>query len=46
MSNLNGVCGFYHDPNVGVNFPWWGEPGLHLNHGENPKVFGGRFKTI
>jgi len=22
MSNLNGLCGFYHDPNVGVNLPW------------------------
>jgi hypothetical protein len=45
MSNLNGLSGFYYDPNVGVNLPWSGEPGLDLNHGENPKVFGGRFKT-
>jgi len=46
MSNLNGLCGFYHDPNVGVNLPWSGYRGLHLNHGENTKVFGGSFKTL
>jgi hypothetical protein len=46
MSDLNGVCGFYHDPNVGVNLAWSGEAGLHLNHGESPKVFGGSFKNI
>jgi hypothetical protein len=46
MSNLNMLCGFYHDPYVGVNLPWSGELGLHLNHGENPKVFGGSFKTL
>jgi hypothetical protein len=46
MSNLNGLSGFYYDPNVGVNLPWSGEPGLHLNHGGNPKVFGGSFKTL
>jgi hypothetical protein len=28
MSNLNGLCDFYHDPNVGINLPWSGEPGL------------------
>ncbi len=28
MGNLNELCGFYHDPNVGVNLPWLGEPGL------------------
>ncbi len=37
---------FYHDPNVGINLPWSGCPGLHLIHGENPKVFGGSFKTL
>jgi len=46
MSNLNGVCGSYRDPNVGVNLAWSGEAGLHLNHGESPKVFGGSFKTL
>jgi hypothetical protein len=44
MSNLNGLCGFYHDPNVGVNLPWSGYPGLHLNHGENPKILGAASK--
>ncbi len=34
------------DPNGGVNLPWSGYPGLHLNHGENPKVFGSSFKTL
>jgi hypothetical protein len=30
MGYLNELCGFYHDPNVGVhNLPWSGEPGLH-----------------
>ncbi len=33
-------------PMWGVNLPWSGYPGLHLNHGENPKVFGGSFKTL
>ncbi len=28
MSYLNGLCDFYHDPNVGINSPWSGEPGL------------------
>jgi hypothetical protein len=28
MSNLNGLCDFYHDLNVGINLPWSGEPGL------------------
>jgi hypothetical protein len=28
MSNLNGLCGFYHDPNVGIKLPWSDEPGL------------------
>jgi len=46
MSNLNVLCHFYHDANVGVNLPWSGYPGLHLNHGENPKVFGRSFKTL
>jgi hypothetical protein len=46
MSNLNGLCDFYHDPNVGINLPWSGEPGLQWNHSENPKVFGGSFKTL
>jgi hypothetical protein len=46
MSNLNELCGFYHDPNVGVNLPSSGYPGQNLNHGENPKVFGGSFKTL
>jgi hypothetical protein len=46
MSNLNGLCGFYHDPNVGINLPWSREPGLQENHSENPKVFGGSFKTL
>jgi hypothetical protein len=46
MSNLNELCHFYHDLNVGVNLPWSGKPGLHLNHRENPKVFGGSFKTL
>jgi hypothetical protein len=46
MRNLNGLCGYYHHPNVGVNLPWSGYPGLHLNQGENPKVFGSSFKTI
>jgi hypothetical protein len=46
MSNLNVLCDFYHDPNVGVNLPWSGYPGLHLNHTENPKVFGRSFKTL
>jgi hypothetical protein len=26
MRNLNGLCGYYHDPNVGVNLPWSGYP--------------------
>jgi hypothetical protein len=29
MGNLNELCGFYHDPNLGVDLPWVGEPGLH-----------------
>jgi hypothetical protein len=37
MSSSNGLCA--------VNLPWLGEPGLYLNHIENPKVFGGRYKT-
>jgi hypothetical protein len=41
MSNLNGLWGFYHDPNVGVNLPWSGYPGLHLNHGECTSVGAG-----
>jgi len=44
MGNLNEPCGFYHDPNVGVNLPWWGEPGLHYNQGENPKFLGAASK--
>jgi hypothetical protein len=28
MSNLNRLCDFYRDPNVGMNLPWSGEPGL------------------
>jgi hypothetical protein len=28
MSNLNGLCDFYHAPNVGINLPWLGEPGV------------------
>jgi len=24
MSNLNELCSFYHDPNVGFNLPWSG----------------------
>jgi len=46
MSNLDGLCGFYRDPNVGVNLAWSGEPGLDLNRGENPKVFGGKLQNI
>ncbi len=38
MRNLNGLCGYYHHPNVGVNLPWSGYPGLHLNQGEIPKI--------
>jgi hypothetical protein len=47
MSYLNELCGFYHDPNVGFNLPWSGYPGLHLNHGENPKLsFWGQLQNI
>jgi hypothetical protein len=31
---------------VGVNLPWSDERALHQNHRENPKVFGGSFKTL
>jgi hypothetical protein len=27
MSNLNGLCDFYHDPNVWMNLPWSGDAG-------------------
>jgi hypothetical protein len=50
MGNLNELCGFYHDPNVGggggVNLPWSGEHGQPNNHVEKPKFFGGSFKTL
>jgi hypothetical protein len=46
MSNLNGLCDFYRDPDVGINLPRLGEPGLQYNHSENPKVFRGSFKTL
>jgi len=29
IGNLNELCGFYHDPNLGVDLLWAGEPGLH-----------------
>ncbi len=31
---------------AGSSCLWSGEPGLYENHGENPKVFGGSFKTL
>jgi hypothetical protein len=39
MSNLNGLCDFYHDPNVEINLPWSGRTTVKI-----PKFLGAASK--
>ncbi len=44
MSNLNGLCDVYHDPNVGINLPWLGELAYSRTTVKIPKFLGAASK--
>jgi hypothetical protein len=44
MGNFNELCGFYHDPNVGVNLPWLGELPYTRTNVKIPKFLGAASK--